>query len=66
MTRLYVDVYCECCDRPYSADVGTYFGRRLGDEKIVRGVCFHCRLKEAQYGQCHSDPTPPVHRLPNS
>jgi len=50
MTRLYVDIHCENCGKPYAVEVGEYFGKRINDEPIKCGLCIWCRLEKEKEG----------------
>lgn len=43
MTRLYVHVRCERCNKVYARDCSR---SKLGDKSYTAGVCMWCRLKE--------------------
>lgn len=49
MTRLYVNVYCDACNRVVGADVGTYFGKKLWDKHKTIPECYMCRFKRLSY-----------------
>lgn len=45
LTRLYVSIKCGSCNQVVGADIGSYFGKRLGDKGKTIPECWMCKAK---------------------